>query len=110
MSGMSTQTVRSMLRFVAVVTILVGGIGVSTTIIGSFASRQLMERLSEGLRVQSSVGSAGLFGILSWLVVVAWGAALYQLSPGIAHHITSEPEPEPVEPKRVPGHGGSTLR
>ena len=110
MRRMSTQSVRSLLRIVAVLTILVGGIGVSTAIIGSFAIRQLMQSASEGLSVQSSVGSAGLFAILSWLVVVAWGAALYQLSPGIARHITSEPEPEPVAPKRVREHGGSSLR
>ena len=88
---MSTQNVRSILRTVAVLTILVGGIGVSVSMIGAIAIKQLMESASEGLSLQHSVTSAGFYGVLSWLAVVGWGAALYHLSPVIARHITSEP-------------------
>ena len=92
---MSTQNVRSFLRIVAVVTMLVGGIGVSTAMIASIAMREMMQSVSEGVSVQHSVTSVGFFGVLCWLAVLGWGAAMYQMSPWIARHITSEPEQAP---------------
>jgi hypothetical protein len=89
---MTTANVRSILRIVAVVTILVGGIGVSTSIFATYAIRQLTS--GDGLQIQSSVSSAGWLSILSRFFVCAWGVGLYQLSPGLARHITSEPQPQ----------------
>ena len=86
---MSTQNVRSILRIVAVLTILVGGIGVSTSLIAAFAIQTFVS--ADGPAIQHSVAGIGWIGMLSWVAVVAWGMGLYQLSPGIAHHITSEP-------------------
>jgi len=98
---MSMQTVRSILRIVAVVTMLVGGIGVSVSMIGAVAIQQLMQSASEGASVQHSVMSAGLFGVLSWLAVLGWGAAFYKMSPAIARLITSEPEAAGSQSKPV---------
>jgi hypothetical protein len=89
---MTTANVRSILRIVAVITILVGDIGASTVAIGVLSMNRLMESTSGGADLHLSVSSMGGYAVLTWLVVAGWGVALYLFSPAIARHITSEPE------------------
>ncbi|MBK7644072.1 MAG: hypothetical protein IPJ19_13645 [Planctomycetes bacterium] len=89
---MSTQTVRSILRIVAVVTVFVGLLGFSTALVGAFSVRWFANSISNEFDLRQSVASVGLFGAISWFVVMAWGCALFQMSQGLARLVASEPE------------------
>jgi hypothetical protein len=105
---MNTASVRSILRIVAVITILVGDIGASTVAISTLGVSRFMESASQGTDLHMSVSGMGGYAVLAWLVVAAWGAALYVLSPFIARHITSEPGQRPA--LREPLARGETAR
>ncbi|MBL8857106.1 MAG: hypothetical protein JNL28_01195 [Planctomycetes bacterium] len=95
---MTTQTVRSILRLVAVLTVFVGGIGIWTSVISAFAFRQFVVNAMDSMEVHASLAGAGWFGVLSWSVVAAGGGVFYALSAGIARHVTGES----VAPVRAP--------
>jgi hypothetical protein len=89
---MSTSTVRTVLRIVAVVTVLVGWIGVSIGVIGLWGMNKVMQTAIPGGELSFSMTSMSGYAILSWLVVPTWGFLLYAASPMLARHITSDPD------------------
>jgi hypothetical protein len=88
---MSTQSVRSVLRIIAAVTVLIGAIGVSTTLVAVYGIHFVSQSSAPDVEVRGTVASVGLLGVFTWFVVIAWGIALYQVSAGLARLITSEP-------------------
>jgi hypothetical protein len=90
---MSTQSVRCVLRIIAAVTVLVGAIGVSTTLVAVYGIHFVSQSTVPDVYVRGTVASMGLLGVFTWFVVIAWGLAFYQVSGGLARLITSEPEP-----------------
>ena len=103
---MSTHAVRSILRIVAVVTVLVGAIGVSTSIIAGFAMSAAIQSTAEGLSIHRDLSSVGVYAALTWLVVIFWGVVLWNVSAGLARYLVSEPDGAPStevrrDPRRV---------
>ena len=88
---MNTQLARCILRILAVVTMLIGAIGISSAIVAAYAIKYLAATMSPGLEVNATAANAGLLGTAAWLVVVGWGFALFQVSPGLARLVVSEP-------------------
>ncbi len=97
---MSTATVRCILRIVAIVTILVGWIGMSMGLIGLWSISSLMRESNmdfqssvhgAGIDFHSSISGLGAYAILSWLVVATSGLILYVASAAIARRVTQEP-------------------
>lgn len=89
---MSTLTVRTLIRLVAVLMVVAGVVGVSIALVGAFGMLVLARSMGQDLYRGSDLSSVTLYGALIWCVPIFWGAALFQLSPAIARFVTSEPE------------------
>lgn len=86
---MSEATVRTILRLVAVVTILVGTIMLAMTLVTYVgASRAIRGAMSElGGNLTGVAAEFGFISLLSQAVIVAEGFLLYLLSPMLAQKI-----------------------
>jgi uncharacterized membrane protein YccF (DUF307 family) len=104
---MSTQLVRTILRLVAVFVVFGGVLGASTALLSAFAMIAFADNVGHDTSFRSSMSGFGLISVFTWLVVIAWGAALFHFSPTIARMVTSEPETAGSQSRSV---RGETLR
>ncbi|MFY9341585.1 MAG: hypothetical protein WAT39_03795 [Planctomycetota bacterium] len=82
------MTVRTILRLIAVVTILVGTILLMMSLVGFVgASRAMDGAVQQGLRLTEVATEFGLFALLSQAVIVGEGLLLWLLSPMLASRI-----------------------
>lgn len=101
---MSTQVVRTILRIVAVLLVFAGVLGVSLTLVGAFGAVVLSSTLRMDVLRGADVSGVTLYGALMWCVPIFWGCALFQLSPGLARFVMSEPAERPeIAPVLRPG-------
>jgi len=98
---MTAQLARCILRIIAVVTMLIGVIGISSAIVAAYGFKYLAATMSLGLEVNGTAANAGFLGTAEWLVVVGWGFVLWQVSRGLARLILSEPAPVPAQPQAI---------
>lgn len=80
------------LRLAGVLTILVGCILTTQTIIQLIAGRSAMSNLPPGMSVniQGAIGRVGGWAIVGQLAIVAWGALLIAVARPVARSITRE--------------------
>lgn len=80
------------LRLAGVLTILVGCILTTQTIIQLMAGRSTMSHLPAGLSInlQGAVGRIGNWAIVSQVAIVAWGGLLIAVARPLARSITRE--------------------
>ena len=85
---MTEGTARSILRILAVVTMFVGFILTSVTIVGIMSARSTLQ-VAGGMDVQVTgvVDEMGFYAVFGQVLVVGWGAVLYASSPSLARHI-----------------------
>ncbi len=83
---MKEETARSILRLIAVATVLVGAILTTTTSVTLIAARSLFQGSGPGMQVQATgiMVGVGSYSMLATATIVAWGIALYSLSPRLA--------------------------
>jgi hypothetical protein len=86
---MKEQHVRSVLRLIAVVTVLVGAYLTTATLVSFLAASNTMNGALEGLQVKLTglVAEMGVYAVLSNALIAAWGLVLYYSSPKLAEMI-----------------------
>lgn len=86
---MTEATVRTVLRLVAVVTILVGAILVATTLVAIVGANHAMNAAAMDGVLRSATMEVTLFTVLAHAMVAAEGLLLYMLSPALAKKIVA---------------------
>ena len=87
---MTEGTARSILRILAVVTMLVGWILTNLAILGMISARSALQVAGEmDDQVTGVVGEMGFYAVLGQVLVIVWGAVLYASSPSLARHIVA---------------------
>ncbi|HVS10925.1 MAG TPA: hypothetical protein VMS76_13740 [Planctomycetota bacterium] len=86
---MTESTVRSILRIVAMVTILIGNILTTSTFVGLLATRSTLQGATMDVQVSGVVAEMGFYAVLGHALVIGWGLVLYATSPRLARHIVS---------------------
>ena len=86
---MKEDTVCSILRLIAVVTVLVGAILVTMTIVSLIGASSSMGSTGMGVTIRATgvVAKMGFFMVLANGMIAVWGLALYRLSPKLARWI-----------------------
>ena len=86
---MNEDNARSVLRLIAVVTILAGASLTTATLISLLGASSAMEGAPVGaqVRVTGMVAEFGVYALLSHAVIAVWGVVLYSLSPRLARMI-----------------------
>jgi hypothetical protein len=79
---MKEDCARSILRLIAVVTILIGVSGATATIVYWLGSTISKPDFPATLEIY-------LYAVLWWVVIAAWGFALYRLSPWLARRVVA---------------------
>ena len=79
---MTEATTRSILRLIAVVTILVGVIMTSTTMVSLIGMRDMAPSMG-------ALTNMGLYVVFAYALIVAWGIGLYAWSPRLAQRIVA---------------------
>ncbi len=87
---MTEATVRTILRLVAVVTILVGAILVATTLVAIVGANRAMNAASMGGVLRSATMEVTFYSVLAHIVIAGEGLLLYMLSPALAKKIVAE--------------------
>ena len=88
---MSEENIRSILRVIAVVTILVGAILTTMALINLGAASSAVSGAGPGLQVRANdmVTQLGLYSVLAQLPIAVWGVALWVWSPSLARRIVA---------------------
>jgi hypothetical protein len=88
---MTEGTARSILRILAVVTMLVGAILTTSTAVGFLATRSTFQGAVGNMDVQvtGAIAEMGFYAVLAYVLVIAWGAVLYASSPSLARNIVA---------------------
>lgn len=88
-SFMKEDSARSILRLIAVVTVLVGAVLTTVTLVSLFGVSSTIQGAAQGVHVQMTgmVAEMGFYLVLAHASIVAWGASLYLLSPRLARYI-----------------------
>ena len=87
---MNEDTVRSILRLIAVVTILVGAVLVTITVLSLVGVSSTISTVQSGMRTQpTGLAKLGFFAVAANAMIAVWGALLYYLSPFIARRIVT---------------------
>ena len=84
---MTEATVRTILRLVAVVTILVGAILVATTLVAIVGANRAMNAAAMDGVLRSATMEVTLFTVLAHAMIAGEGLLLYMLSPALAKKI-----------------------
>ena len=92
---MKEESVRSILRLIAVVTVLLGAYLSSAAVLSLFAASSTMHGALDGVHalggvqgtVAGMVTEMGVYAVLSDLLIAAWGVVLYYASPRLAEMI-----------------------
>lgn len=89
---MNAKLARSILRIVAVLLMIYGGLHLTITLIGSFAMLSMDPALREA-GMKNAITTSSLASALYGFAIAAWGKALFDYSPRIADKIVAEPAP-----------------
>lgn len=83
---MTENCARSVLRLIAVVTIMIGWSLAAFTLIGFFGASRAMASMMSGIQVQmnGAVSEMGLFAVLAYLAVSGLGFGLFVVSSKLA--------------------------
>lgn len=86
---MKEDYARAILRLIAVVTILVGAVLMSATLVGILGTGSTVRGAPEGMQVKVTgmVAEMGGYAVLSQALIAAWGVLLYFLSPKLAKNL-----------------------
>lgn len=84
---MQEETIRSILRLLAVVTMLVGVSLASATLVSLVGASSAAAAPGLQVQVTGMVAEMGFYAVLSYAVVAAWGLVLYLLSEKLAAKI-----------------------
>jgi len=87
---MTEASVRVVLRLVAVVTILIGAILVTTTLVAIVGASRAMDAAAMGGALRSATIEVTFYSVLAYAMVAAEGLLLYVLSPSLAKKIVTE--------------------
>lgn len=87
---MNEQTARSVLKIIAVVTVLVGLILTGQAAIARIALAETVKSAPVGVQVKATgvLGAAAGYAIVSHAVTIVLGAGLYFASPRLAKYVT----------------------
>ncbi len=87
---MTNETARSVLRLVAVATMLVGAILTTITIITLIGATSAAKDL-QGMQVEitGAIGKMGFLAVLADVSIFGWGFLLFGISPSLAEKIAS---------------------
>lgn len=87
---MPEPTVRSILRIASVLTMLVGAILTTQTLLAQAAVSRSLASTSANLHVEASgmLGTLGGYAIAAQALTIGWGVLLYYSSDAFARHIT----------------------
>ncbi len=88
---MKEDSARSILRLIAVITILVGASLATATLVSLLGASNAMEGAPVGMQVKMTgmVAEMGGYAVLSYVLIAAWGLFLYVLSPKLAEKIVA---------------------
>jgi hypothetical protein len=80
-------------------------LGSSTALVGAISWRWIANSVSSEVDLRQSVASVGLFGAITWFVVIAWGLELFRRSHGLARLVTGEPQADRAPSPQSTGGG-----
>jgi uncharacterized protein YjeT (DUF2065 family) len=87
---MTEATVRTILRLIAVVTILVGAILVATTLVAVVGAQRAMPSAAFAGVMRDATNEVTFYTVLAHGMVALEGVLLYMLSPALAKKIVAE--------------------
>lgn len=87
---MTEATVRTILRLVAVVTILVGAILITSTLVAIVGAHRAMDAAAMGGVLRGATNEMTFYTVLAHGTVALEGVLLYMLSPALAKKIVVE--------------------
>ena len=85
---MKEDSARAILRLIAVVTVLVGAVLTTVTLVSLFGVSSTIQRVVDGdVQATGLVTEIGFYAVLAYASIVAWGIVLFLLSPRLARYI-----------------------
>ncbi len=85
---MKEDSARAILRLIAVVTVLVGAVLTTVTLVSLFGVSSTIQGVVDGdVQATGLVAEIGFYAVLAYASIVAWGIVLFLLSPRLARYI-----------------------